>query len=144
MGKFFGGVCGGALVTCNAVGIPILGAAAFTTVFSATQLVTAVVCDAIGAFGFDKQDISAQRLIGVLVAVVGAGLYQFNVTFCPHYQPPPPPPTPTSKRASQRAVESVAHVARSSVKFTADDDMTEAANEEERAMHVKRQSVRLS
>jgi len=141
---FLGGACGGALVTCNAVGIPILGAAAFTTLFLSTQLVAAVICDATGAFGMPSKPITPLRLIGVLVAVCGAGLFQFNITFCPNYEPPPPPPNAGSMRASTRAANNVAHAARSSIKFTADEDEgLEEAGEEEKATHMKRQSVRL-
>jgi len=140
---FCGGLCGGALVTCNCVGIPILGAAAFTTVFLATQLVTAVMCDSLGAFNFASKEVSPQRLVGVFIAIMGAGLYQFNVTFCPNYSPPVPPPNQPPKRASLRAVQGAASAARSSIKFTADEDAPEQATKEEKSMHSKRVSLRV-
>lgn len=140
---FIGGACGATLVTCNAIGIPILGAAAFTTMFLATQLVTAVICDAFGAFNFEPKQVSPQRIIGVSMAVVAAVLYQFNVNFCPDYKPPPEDLCAPPKRASLRAVEGVANVARSSIKLTADDDApAEGADEEEKELHGKRTSVR--
>ena len=45
----------------------------------ASQLGAAVVFDAVGAFGFDKQEVSARRLLGVALAVLSAIAYQYNV-----------------------------------------------------------------
>eukprot|EP01065_Artemidia_motanka_P049986 TRINITY_DN8447_c0_g1_i1.p1 TRINITY_DN8447_c0_g1~~TRINITY_DN8447_c0_g1_i1.p1 ORF type:complete len:440 (+),score=23.81 TRINITY_DN8447_c0_g1_i1:61-1380(+) len=75
-----GGFCGAVLVTANVYGIPRLGAAAFTTVFIAAQLLTALVLDSVGAFGVDKVTPGAQRLAGVLLAVAAAGAYQIDQT----------------------------------------------------------------
>jgi len=71
-----GGLCGATLVTCNVVGLPTLGAAAYTTVFLASQLTTAFLFDLVGAFGFQTVHFSILRLSGVLLAISAAVSYQ--------------------------------------------------------------------
>jgi uncharacterized membrane protein YdcZ (DUF606 family) len=73
-----GGVCGAIIVSCTVIGIPNIGAAAFSTVFLASQLTTAFVFDLIGAFGFKSIAFSASRCCGVLLAIGAAGLFQLE------------------------------------------------------------------
>mmetsp|Transcript_64343 Transcript_64343/g.119605 ORF Transcript_64343/g.119605 Transcript_64343/m.119605 type:complete len:384 (-) Transcript_64343:221-1372(-) len=70
-----GGMLGATLVTCNVVAVPILGAAAFVTIFLAAQLTTAFVYDTIGAFGFDALDISMMRVAGVTLSVLASAVF---------------------------------------------------------------------
>lgn len=74
-----GGIVGCTLVTCNVLGVPKLGAGAFTTLFLAGQLVTALFYDSVGAFGFPVKSPTMSSVVGTLVAVFGAVLYQFNI-----------------------------------------------------------------
>jgi len=73
-----GGICGVVLGTCNAVGIGILGAAAYVTLFLAAQLTAAFTFDTIGAFGFNAVEPSPQRVCGFLLAIVAAITYQLQ------------------------------------------------------------------
>lgn len=75
-----GGVLGATLITSAVIGLPSLGAVAFTGIFISTQLLVATIFDWAGAFGFDVVPISASRLCGVMLAVVAAAAFQ---------QPPP-------------------------------------------------------
>lgn len=76
---WLGGAVGCTLVTCNVLGVPKLGAAGFTTLFLAGQLVTALLFDALGAFGFPVKSPTPSSIAGTLLAVCGAMLYQFNI-----------------------------------------------------------------
>jgi len=71
-----GGLCGATLITCNMIGVPTLGAAAYTTVSLASQLTTAFFFDLFGAFGFQTVDFSILRLSGVLLAISAAISFQ--------------------------------------------------------------------
>ena len=64
---WIGGSCGVAVVSGFVIGVPRLGAAAYTAIFIATQLATALVFDAIGAFGFDPIAPTGRRVGGVLL-----------------------------------------------------------------------------
>jgi len=137
-----GGLCGSILVTCNVYGIPILGAAAFSTVFLSTQLMTAFVYDSIGALGFEMKAVSAKRISGVVVAVTAAFFFQFNVKLCPA-RGVPSVIQPQSKRASLRAVEGVRASVRNSIQITAEDGPNEDVAPEELKLRRKRDSLRL-
>lgn len=69
---WLGGCCGAALVTCNVVGLPILGATAFTAIFLAAQLSVAAMYDMVGAFGFQPVPWSPRRICGILVSIGAA------------------------------------------------------------------------
>lgn len=73
---YTGGAAGAFVVTANVIGVPRLGAAAYVTLFVASQLCTALVFDSAGAFGFDEIAASARRVAGVLLAVFSAALFQ--------------------------------------------------------------------
>jgi transporter family-2 protein len=80
---WLGGACGGVLVTCNAYGIPILGASAFSVLFLSAQLVTALIYDATGVWpGFETKPATATRLAGVALALLSAGAYQLDFAQC--------------------------------------------------------------
>lgn len=71
-----GGVLGSSLITSAVIGLPSLGAVAFTSIFISTQLVIATVLDATGAFTFDVVPIGRRRLCGILLALVAAIAFQ--------------------------------------------------------------------
>lgn len=71
-----GGLCGAFIVTGNVIGVPRIGAAAYTAVFVACQLATAFVYDSIGAFEFDTIHPTGRRIAGVLLATASAVAYQ--------------------------------------------------------------------
>jgi len=73
-----GGILGGTLVTCNVVGVSIIGAAAYTVISLASQLATAFVLDLIGAFGFTAIAFSVRRALGVGLAIAAAVLFQMQ------------------------------------------------------------------
>jgi hypothetical protein len=75
-----GGILGATLITSAVIGLPSLGAVAFTGIFISTQLVVATIFDSTGAFGFAVVPVTARRVCGVLVAVLAAAAFQ---------QPPP-------------------------------------------------------
>ena len=81
---WMGGVFGGLLVSAVTMGIPALGAVPFTLIFVSTQLICAVLADAIGAFGFDIVPLDAfggRRLIGAVLAILGQ---QLRIDSTPH------------------------------------------------------------
>ncbi|KAL1511819.1 hypothetical protein AB1Y20_005105 [Prymnesium parvum] len=71
-----GGLCGAFLVTSNVIGVPRIGAAAYSAIFVASQLMTAFIFDSVGAMNFDVVELSAQRVTGVCLAIVAAVVYQ--------------------------------------------------------------------
>ena len=73
-----GGSCGVAVVSGFVIGVPRLGAAAYTAIFIAAQLATALVFDAIGAFGFDPIAPTGRRVGGVLLGVGAAVAVQLE------------------------------------------------------------------
>lgn len=73
-----GGILGGTLVTCNVVGVSIIGAAAYTVISLASQLATAFVLDLIGAFGFTAIAFSFRRALGVGLAIAAAVFFQMQ------------------------------------------------------------------
>jgi len=75
-----GGILGTTLITSAVIGLPSLGAVAFTGIFISTQLVVATLFDSTGAFGFDVVPVTTRRVCGVLLAVLAAAAFQ---------QPPP-------------------------------------------------------
>lgn len=78
---WFGGVFGALIVASITIGIPVLGAVSFTVLFISTQLVSATVADAIGAFGYPVISLvsdGGRRLIGISVAVVAAAAFRYR------------------------------------------------------------------
>mmetsp|Transcript_15901 Transcript_15901/g.31060 ORF Transcript_15901/g.31060 Transcript_15901/m.31060 type:complete len:410 (-) Transcript_15901:198-1427(-) len=73
---WLGGFCGCAVVAGMVLGVPAIGAAAYSALFIAAQLVTAFVFDALGAFGFARKSVTARRAIGVCISVAAAVSYQ--------------------------------------------------------------------
>ena len=70
---FTGGVFGLLIISCAAVAYPRLGAGATTTIAVASQVVTALVLDQLGATG-RQVPFSLPRLIGVLLVAAGVWL----------------------------------------------------------------------
>jgi len=71
-----GGVYGAIFVAIAAFAAPRLGVTFFLTVAVAGQLAMALVLDRSGAFGLEVQEISWQRVAGVLLVLAGAWLVQ--------------------------------------------------------------------
>lgn len=69
-----GGVLGATFLSANVYLAPRLGAAATLCFVIAGQIVTAMVIDWFGLFGFVVRDISAARVIGVVLVLAGAVL----------------------------------------------------------------------
>lgn len=69
-----GGVCGAVFVATAAYAAPKLGVATMLTLAVASQLVTAVALDHVGAFGLPKQEVSPGRLLGVALVIAGVVL----------------------------------------------------------------------
>ena len=116
------GLCGVFLVTSNVVGVPRIGAAGFSAIFVAAQLVTAFVYDSVGAFDFQVRVARAsnrvssllhpsvlacntpcasqvvtptgRRVVGLLLAMAAAVLYQIA-----------PPRNLTNRPVQEREVE---------------------------------------
>jgi transporter family-2 protein len=68
-----GGVLGAAYVTCVLVTVRSLGAGGVTAATIAGQLTMAVVVDQLGVLGVERQPITVQRVLGVLL--LGAGTF---------------------------------------------------------------------
>jgi uncharacterized membrane protein YdcZ (DUF606 family) len=76
---WLGGIFGAFLVTAVTVGIPALGAVAFTIIFISTQLVFALAADTFGAFDYPVIPLNeggVRRFIGAVVAVLAAAAYK--------------------------------------------------------------------
>jgi len=73
---WLGGLCGAFLVTSNVVGVPLIGAAAYSALFVSAQLTTAFLFDSFGAMNFAVVQISARRVAGVVLASLAAVAYQ--------------------------------------------------------------------
>jgi len=71
---WLGGVCGLFIVSTNILAAPRLGAALLMSLAIAGQLGAAVVLDHYGAFGFPVHPISAGRLAGGVLLLVGVVL----------------------------------------------------------------------
>lgn len=71
-----GGLYGAIFVAIAAFAAPRLGITFFLMVAIGGQLAMALLLDRIGAFGLQPQEISLQRVAGVLLVVAGAWLVQ--------------------------------------------------------------------
>ena len=71
-----GGVGGMLAITGNIIGVGHLGPTAYSSIYVATQLLTAFAFDTVGAFGFEPVPASTGRVGGVLLAVSCAVAYQ--------------------------------------------------------------------
>ena len=71
-----GGVYGAIFVAVAAFAAPRLGITFFLTVAIAGQLAMALFLDRAGAFGLPVEDITWQRIAGVLLVLAGAWLVQ--------------------------------------------------------------------
>jgi transporter family-2 protein len=71
---FMGGVLGAVYVATVIVTVKTLGAGGVTAATITGQLAAAVLLDQFGAFGLDKQPITWQRILGVLLLAAGTYL----------------------------------------------------------------------
>ena len=69
---WIGGALGAFYVTSTVVVPPRVGTAAFFGILVAAQLVTSVVADRFGWFGFHQRDITPLRGIGIALLIGGA------------------------------------------------------------------------
>lgn len=98
-----GGLCGATIVTCNIVGVPTLGAAAFSTIFLASQLTAAFTFDCIGAFGFPAMQVDLRRIGGVLLTVISAVYFQLQTA------PPENPKCPANGSVHEDVTDGAPH-----------------------------------
>lgn len=78
---WIGGLFGSLLICGVTLGIPALGAVSFTLIFVSTQLVSSVVADHIGAFGYNVVPINAfggTRIAGALLAISAAAAFRLE------------------------------------------------------------------
>jgi transporter family-2 protein len=66
-----GGVAGAAIVTVSLIAVRPLGAGTLVSLLVTAQLITAVVADRFGWFGLHHLGISAGRVVGIVLAIVG-------------------------------------------------------------------------
>jgi transporter family-2 protein len=69
---WIGGALGAVYVTSTVVVPPRVGTAAFFGVLVAAQLVTSVLADRFGWFGFHQRDITPLRAVGITLLIGGA------------------------------------------------------------------------
>jgi bacterial/archaeal transporter family-2 protein len=67
-----GGLCGAVFVTAAAYAAPRIGVATMLTLAVASQLCMAVALDHAGAFGITPHPVSAGRIAGLVLVIVGA------------------------------------------------------------------------
>jgi transporter family-2 protein len=72
-----GGVCGVIIVAGIVFLARPLGAAALVMLILTGQLITALIIDHYGLFGFDTRALSLPRVCGVLLLIAGAALVKF-------------------------------------------------------------------
>ncbi|NTJ44685.1 DMT family transporter [Agrobacterium larrymoorei] len=78
---WIGGVVGVIYVTGALMIAPKLGAATFIIAVIVGQMIASATIDAFGLMGFPKQALSASRLIGLVVVVVGICIMQIPAVF---------------------------------------------------------------
>lgn len=66
-----GGLFGGVFVTAAAAFAPRLGAATFISITIAGQVLVSILLDHFGVVGFAARPVTAPRLLGVLLLIVG-------------------------------------------------------------------------
>jgi bacterial/archaeal transporter family-2 protein len=75
---WLGGVCGLFVVSTNIMAAPRIGAALLVALAITGQLVTALVLDHYGAFGFPIHHVSPARLLGAALLLAGVLLVRYN------------------------------------------------------------------
>ncbi len=68
---WIGGLCGAVFVSAAAYTAPKLGVATMLSLAIASQLLTALVLDHFGALGMREQPISAGRIAGMVLVILG-------------------------------------------------------------------------
>ncbi|MBY0311837.1 MAG: DMT family transporter [Phycisphaerales bacterium] len=71
---WIGGLLGASFVFIAVVATPKIGALNYMLCMLAGQLVAAILIDRFGLVGFPMRELTTQRVIGVLVVIVGVGL----------------------------------------------------------------------
>ena len=66
-----GGLCGAVFVSAAAYAAPRLGVATMLSLAIASQLVTALVLDHFGALGIPEHPVSAGRVVGMALVILG-------------------------------------------------------------------------
>lgn len=75
---WLGGLLGAMYVATATVFAPRLGAAVFIVAVVAGQLVSSLVLDGRGWFGYTMRDLSVGRIVGVLLVAIGCVLVTFS------------------------------------------------------------------
>jgi len=70
--EWTGGILGAFFVTATILAVPKIGTAATMAVAIATQLITALVLDHFGLFGFGGMQIDLKRSLGAVLLIIGA------------------------------------------------------------------------
>jgi transporter family-2 protein len=73
---WFGGVFAAYYLVASLIAIPKLGAAAVFSLVIAGQMIAALVLDSTGAFGVARFSLSASRLVGTMLLLIGVILIQ--------------------------------------------------------------------
>lgn len=71
---WFGGVIGAAMVVLSIVAVPRIGVGTFLTAVICGQLLAAIACDHVGAFGMPTRVIDMSKIIGAGLLLLGAYL----------------------------------------------------------------------
>lgn len=70
--EWTGGVLGAFFVSATILAVPRIGTAATMAVAIAAQLITALILDHFGAFGFGGMHIDLKRSLGAVLLIIGA------------------------------------------------------------------------
>lgn len=73
---WFGGAFGVVIVSCIALSIKSMGLAYTSIVMFSAQLIIGIVLDRLGIMGLDKVPLTPGKIIGVLIVIVGAFVFQ--------------------------------------------------------------------
>ncbi len=73
---WFGGVFAGYYLVASLIGIPKLGAAAVFSLVIAGQMIGSLILDSTGAFGVAQISLSASRVLGTALLLLGVILIQ--------------------------------------------------------------------
>jgi transporter family-2 protein len=74
---WLGAVCGATYVTTVFTAIPVIGTAAAVGLTVAGQQIASLFVDRYGWFRLPRREISALRLAGVALLLIGVGLIQY-------------------------------------------------------------------
>eukprot|EP00755_Sulcionema_specki_P011265 Sspe_Gene.48622::Locus_25477_Transcript_3_9_Confidence_0.333_Length_1340::g.48622::m.48622/K09936/TC.BAT2; bacterial/archaeal transporter family-2 protein len=74
---WMGGLIGSVFVTSAIIGVPIIGAGWYYCFMIGAQLVTAFFFDTFALVGYEEEEVTVLRVVGLLCAVFGVALYSW-------------------------------------------------------------------